>query len=608
MLLAVFAHSEETTKKKIESVDDLPRYTYEVAGTASELLCDRESFRTFAAQVRTDIERDLETYDIQDNKTLRRFLGTLMAIDLLNGDYEAGFEKVLRIRTLHDKVANKLTSGLFTEAIIKAHLEAARDDSNFKTAFVFHLSQAVNELPWDIVQEAIEELKGEMDIFGENFLVGIVQSQFDPVVEKTGHISNDIARRLISARYVIDFEVPLKEEITQVLEEYIAANRFEKEDIWQARDIVFSEQDDLHPVLIAVWDSGIDADVFPKQMFVNEKETINGKDDDSNGFVDDVHGIAYDLHENKSPIILYPLENAEERLPELKEFVKGFFDVLAAVESPEATALKKKMSELQPEEIKTVFEDLEQIALYMHGTYVAGIVVEGNPYARILVVRFTTDYRTIPMAPTIEHSSKMARNYKETIEYMEAHGVRVVNMSWGGVLRGTERDLEANGIGATAEERAHLARKIFDIEKQALYAAMKGAPDILFVNAAGNENDDVAFEDYYPAAFDVPNLLVVGAVDKAGDVTSFTSFGATVDVYANGYEVESYLPGGDRLAASGTSASSPSVANLAAKLLALDPSLTPSEVIALIKAGAEPNSEGLPVMNSRRSVELLKKS
>ncbi len=200
----------------------------------------------------------------------------------------------------------------------------------------------------------------------------------------------------------------------------------------------------------------------------------------------------------------------------------------------------------------------------------------------------------------------MATNYVETIEYMKTHGVRVVNMSWGGTVRGTESDLEANGVGETAEERARLAREMFDIEKEALFNAMEQATGILFVNAAGNDNDNVSFEDYYPASFELPNLLVVGAVDKAGDVTSFTSFGPTVDVYANGYEVESYLPGGERLAASGTSASSPSAANLAAKILTVAPSLTPSEVIALIKAGADPNPEGLLLMNPKRSMELLK--
>ncbi|UCD06261.1 MAG: S8 family serine peptidase, partial [candidate division WOR-3 bacterium] len=73
-----------------------------------------------------------------------------------------------------------------------------------------------------------------------------------------------------------------------------------------------------------------------------------------------------------------------------------------------------------------------------------------------------------------------------------------------------------------------------------------------------------------------------------------------------GYEVESYLPGGERLAASGTSASSPNVANLAAKLFAVEPSLSPLDVINLIRNGADPNSEGLPLMNPKRSIEILK--
>jgi subtilisin family serine protease len=195
---------------------------------------------------------------------------------------------------------------------------------------------------------------------------------------------------------------------------------------------------------------------------------------------------------------------------------------------------------------------------------------------------------------------------QEVIEYFKANGVRVVNMSWTVTLRSRESNLEVNAIGKDAEDRAKLAREMFDIEKDALFYAMKNAPEILFVTSAGNENDDVAFEDHYPNSFDLSNLLVVGAVDQSGDETSFTSFGATVDVYANGFEVESYIPGGEKLPGSGTSASSPNAANLAAKLFALQPSLTPSEVIALIKDGAEPNAEGLLLINPKKSAELLK--
>ena len=48
-------------------------------------------------------------------------------------------------------------------------------------------------------------------------------------------------------------------------------------------------------------------------------------------------------------------------------------------------------------------------------------------------------------------------------------------------------------------------------------------------------------------------------------------------VDANGYQVESFYPGGALIRESGTSMASPAVANLAAKLFALDPKLTPTE-------------------------------
>jgi subtilisin family serine protease len=87
-------------------------------------------------------------------------------------------------------------------------------------------------------------------------------------------------------------------------------------------------------------------------------------------------------------------------------------------------------------------------------------------------------------------------------------------------------------------------------------------------------------------------LLTVGAVDKAGDEASFTSYGPTVKVHANGYQVESVIPGGEKLAESGTSMASPQVVNLAGKILALNPKLKPEQVIALIRDNAEKTADG----------------
>ena len=76
-------------------------------------------------------------------------------------------------------------------------------------------------------------------------------------------------------------------------------------------------------------------------------------------------------------------------------------------------------------------------------------------------------------------------------------------------------------------------------------------------------------------------------MDQAGEETSFSSFGKTVVVHANGFEVDSVIPGGDRLKLSGTSMAAPQVTNLAAKLYALDPKLGTAQVKALILAGAD---------------------
>lgn len=106
-----------------------------------------------------------------------------------------------------------------------------------------------------------------------------------------------------------------------------------------------------------------------------------------------------------------------------------------------------------------------------------------------------------------------------------------------------------------------------------------------------------------PASIVLPNLLTVGAVDQAGDEASFTSYGPTVKVHANGYQVESTIPGGERIAESGTSMAAPQVTALAAKMLAVNPKLQPAELIRIIVATADKTPDGRRVLiNPKRAI------
>lgn len=241
-----------------------------------------------------------------------------------------------------------------------------------------------------------------------------------------------------------------------------------------------------------------------------------------------------------------------------------------------------------------------------HGTHVAGIAAAGNPAARLMAVRITFDFRMIPDVPTREQAEREAAAARATVAYLKQHGVRVVNMSWGGSPRDIEGAFEANGAGGTPEERRKTAREYFQLFRDAMTQAMAEAPEILFVAAAGNSDNDASFAEFVPSGIDLPNILTVGAVDQAGEETSFSSFGKNVDVHANGFEVDSTLPGGERMKYSGTSMASPNVANLAAKLLAVHPGLNVDQVIQLIKLGTDLSPDGrIRAINPKRSFALL---
>lgn len=597
-------------KVKITRLDELPKHTYPCDTPPSELVRSEEKIMALAEEVEADVRSTLGKYEIEDPTTLQRLHGTLLTIELLEGDYDAALNRIEKIRGMESKEAARLLTGLSTQAMIAAEREAGGDteSESYKAAYVRQLTRRVRALPWSVVQESIQESKGRLEIFSETLITGLIQAQMDPVCDKTGELSDAMAESLLGLHFMLERRMPLKNQTLVVYQKLIDENQQEKPDIWAARSVSFEGTEGHEPVLLGVWDSGTDTGVFADCLWVNPDERLDGTDTDGNGFIDDVHGIAFDIHAHRTTGMLCPLEGAEERMPDVMQHMKGFMDLQAAVDSPEASALKRHLSSLNPEDVQGFIEDLGLAGNYAHGTHVAGIMAAGNPYADLLIARLSYDHRMKPVARTVEWGRRDGEKCLDTVEYFKDHGVRVVNMSWGEAQQDAEDSLERNGIGNSAEERREIARKVFALQKEGLYHAIENAPNILFVCAAGNSDNDVEFDEYIPSSFDLPNLITVGAVDQSGNPTSFTSFGRTVEVYANGYEVESFVPGGERMKMSGTSMASPNVANLAGKLLAVDPSLTPTQVIDLIKRGSDRVTKGehtFLLINPKATLALL---
>ena len=572
-------------KQRIDKQADIPRFSYTITEPLESVVRDKATFAKVTAKIRADIESVLAQYDIADKASQRQYLGALVQLDFLAGNYDAALARTEAIRALEEKPADKLLSGLRLRAMVAAAKQTGGVNTPaYLEAVSQNIRKELDSLPYAVISNDVKSYKASAELIGEGRVLGGVKEVLQATLDKTGTLSSDLAPGLINARYALETALPLKQTLINTYTAYLDQHKVEKADIWAARQVTLPATGRYTPVNVAVWDSGVDTALFPNQLLLDTK------------FKPAL--IAFDLQAQATTGELYPIPaQVQPKLPEMLARTKGFSDLQSNIDSVEASEVKQFMSTLKPEAFKPTVEQLGLAGNYVHGTHVAGITLEGNPWARLLTARISFDYKLQPdPCPSKALAERSAKASQSFVDYFKQYKVRVVNMSWGGSVKDGEEALEKCGIGKTTEERKKLAREYFEIEKQALSKAFSSAPEILFITAAGNSNSDSSFGEFIPSSIVLPNLLTVGAVDKAGDEAPFTSYGPTVVVHANGYQVQSYLPGGKRVGLSGTSMASPNVANLAAKLLAVKPSLTPTELIALIRETADKTEDGRRIL------------
>ena len=186
-----------------------------------------------------------------------------------------------------------------------------------------------------------------------------------------------------------------------------------------------------------------------------------------------------------------------------------------------------------------------------HGTGVAGLVKEVAPGAQILPVRVCDENGVC-------RASRVVRGVCWVVQSRQ--GPTVITLSLG---------------GDTPVEALRLALEA---------ALSQGIP---VAAAAGNQGSQGS-PAHYPAAFDLPGLVAVAALDQDLRPAPYSTRGSYVDLSAPGTALECLTPGGGQGLCTGTSFATPLVAGAMALWLEKDPTLTPAQLQQNLEQYARP--------------------
>jgi thermitase len=221
-----------------------------------------------------------------------------------------------------------------------------------------------------------------------------------------------------------------------------------------------------------------------------------------------------------------------------------------------------------------------------HGTHIAGIIgAEGgngigisgvSPHVSLMILKYYD-----PKSSGVDN----LKNTVAAIRYASKMGAHIINYSGGGL---------------------EFSKQEFEAVKEA------SRKQILFVAAAGNERSNSDHVKYYPADYDLPNIISVTAIDPRTNVLSTSNYGVqTVDIAAPGENIYSTLPDGKYGIMTGTSQATAFVSGVAALIKANNPEMKADSIAKyILKTGDKVPSLQAKVgtatkLNSYRSLSIL---
>ena len=169
-----------------------------------------------------------------------------------------------------------------------------------------------------------------------------------------------------------------------------------------------------------------------------------------------------------------------------------------------------------------------------HGTHIAGIIAKLSPQTKILPIKYwdPSTNATDPLTSLVK-----------SINFAVSMKVDIINVSLG-------------GYEASASE----------------FEALKNAEknNILVIAAAGNDGLNLNKSAFYPASYNLKNIVTVSSIDKNGKRLPSSNYGNLRELQAPGAEILSTLPNKKIGSMTGTSQAAAYATGLISKMLLKD--------------------------------------
>ncbi|WP_340064078.1 S8 family peptidase [Ascidiimonas aurantiaca] len=401
-------------------------------------------------------------------------------------------------------------------------------------------------------------------------------------------------------------------------------------------------------VIVGVIDSGVDIEHedLAGVVWTNKKEKPgNGKDDDQNGYIDDIHGwnfLGNSVHENlefvrilkkgddgsdqyKEAKAYYEKEYGRaqqekqqvdlllQQIPQAEKAVKDFLgketytdEDLKGINSEDEKLARAKglllflsANDLSYEKIKEYGEEalLERIEYNLNPDFDGRSIVGDNP-ADFTDRDYGDNNVMGPDKEKISHGTHVAgiiaaiRNNGKGINGV-AHNVEI--MAIRAVPNGDEYDKDiALAIRYAVDNGAKVINtsfgKFFSPNPEWVHDAIKYAAskDVLIVNAAGNDTENIDMKTVYPNDENgnggeiADNFITIGALNYNYNgelIANFSNYGKNnVDIFAPGVKIWSTMPDNEYDFSNGTSMAAPGVAGIAALIRSYYPKLSAPQV------------------------------